>query len=277
MSISRDIAAWLSATTSKKGPIELATQGEADASDDSRALTPSTLFGVPSYPGGFLESKVFSANGTWTKPAGCTKVEVTLVGGGGGGAGAQCTSTGVWRMGGGGGGAGKAYAFFDADNFGATVAILVGAAGAAGAAANGAGGLGGTSSFNGVSGAHYCFASGGTGGQAAGANNTWGTAGSGLGGLSAGDIVNLVASGETSQYGHVAAGGICGSAGGGTPGSQKIALGTSNFTVGGTSAGGDPSSQSSGCGGGGSVVNNAISSLQGTAGISGIVIVSAYG
>ena len=76
MSIAREIAAWLAATTTKKGPIELATQAEVDAgTDTSRAITPDTLKNT-TVPGGLIDVQVFSANGTWTKPAGAKVIEV---------------------------------------------------------------------------------------------------------------------------------------------------------------------------------------------------------
>jgi hypothetical protein len=79
--------------------------------------------------GGQLQTQLFTAPGTWTKPASCTQVRVTVVGGGGGG---QATSPGfVGNYG------GLAMAQVPVS---APVTITVGAGGDAGAS-------GGTSSF----------------------------------------------------------------------------------------------------------------------------------
>ena len=47
--------------------------------------------------------QTFTSNGTWTKPAGCRRIVVELVGGGGGGGGSRCTTV-LGASGGGGGG-----------------------------------------------------------------------------------------------------------------------------------------------------------------------------
>lgn len=97
---------------------------------------------------GFGNVQVFTASGTFTVPAGITKVKVTVVGGGGGGttAGAGC---GYWYCGTGGGGGGSTQKIVSGLTPGGTIAVTVGAAGPAA-------GSGGTSSF----GAH-CSATGG--------------------------------------------------------------------------------------------------------------------
>lgn len=89
--------------------------------------------------------QVFSATGTWTKPAGCTRVRVRAVGGGGGGAGATAAASASCA---GGGGSSGSYSegVFDVTAT-SSVSVTIGAAGTAGAAANGTGGTGGATSF----------------------------------------------------------------------------------------------------------------------------------
>jgi hypothetical protein len=73
--------------------------------------------------------KVFTANGTWTKPSGASKVSVTAIGGGGGGWCGGRGGSGVAVDGGkGGGGGGFTQQTFDANRLTATVAVTVGAA-----------------------------------------------------------------------------------------------------------------------------------------------------
>jgi hypothetical protein len=76
--------------------------------------------------GGQFQTELFTAPGTWTKPASCTQVRVTVVGGGGGGSPSATSAYG-----------GLAIALVPVSN---PVAITVGAGGAANA-------TGGTSSF----------------------------------------------------------------------------------------------------------------------------------
>lgn len=103
---------------------------------------------------------VFTASGTYTKPAGLKRVKVTVVGGGGGSGGAKelNSSAGYSQAGGGGGAASKV---IEAASLGATETVTVGVGGSSGASTPAAGGAGGTSSF----GAH-CSATGGAGGIA---------------------------------------------------------------------------------------------------------------
>lgn len=110
--------------------------------------------------------EVFTANGTWTKPAGARRVLVRATGGGGGGgSGRKGTGTGA-HYGGAGGAKGQTFErWFAADDLTSTVAVTIGSGGAGGAArtadsTNGAQGSSGTSTTFGA----YVTALGGEGG-----------------------------------------------------------------------------------------------------------------
>lgn len=125
--------------------------------------------------GGFSNMQVFTASGTFTIPAGITKVKVTVVGGGGNGANAQGSyNVSIGSFGGGGGGASiKVVTGLISGN---TVSVTVGGAGA-------------TSSFG-----AFCSATGG---------------GTPLGGLGASGDINI--SGGGGEGGSTSAGGAGGS------------------------------------------------------------------
>jgi hypothetical protein len=118
--------------------------------------------------GALINVQSFTSSGTWTKPSGCKKVLVKLVGGGGGAAG-YCES---------GGAGGYAEGTFDVTGV-STVTVTVGGGGAS-VAYYAASGNGGTSSFG-----SYISASGGYG-----SNQNYSHSG-GLGGIGSGGSVNV--------------------------------------------------------------------------------------
>lgn len=108
--------------------------------------------------GGFSNLQVFTSSGTFTVPAGITKVKVTVVGGGGG------ANDNWYYVGGGGGGA--AIKVISGLTPGSTVTVTVGAGGSAN-------NDGGTSSFG-----AYCSATGGAKGPGSGVTGASGGIGS---------------------------------------------------------------------------------------------------
>lgn len=193
-------------------------------------------------------AQAFTSSGTFTVPAGVTKLRVRVWGGGGGGGGALNTSCAAT----GGSAGGYAEVFGLTVTPGATYAVTVGAAGTAGLAAGGNGGAGGSSSFGAV-----CSATGGGGGSGASSGIQVSTAAPGAG---TGGTLNLTGgaggvgfiTGNTSLY-----------AGGPAAMAPFGSLGTL-FTVSGSGpAGGFP-----GGGGGGASANAA-----GGAGAAGLVLV----
>lgn len=91
-----------------------------------------------------LQKDIFTASGTWTKPAGCTAVEVFAVGGGGGGGGAASSAAGTPSAAAAGGAYAGDFCYSLFLNNVVDETITVGAGGTGGAA--GSSGNGGTNS-----------------------------------------------------------------------------------------------------------------------------------
>lgn len=153
---------------------------QLDGSAQLPAVDGSLLLNLPGGVSGLQSIQIFTANGTWTKPAGITLVIVEVVGGGGAGGGMPATVGGEAGAGSGGGSSGLCIAIIDVSAI-ASETITIGAAGVGAVAANGSGG--GTSSF----GAHASAVGGNGGGvgfvsTAAGPSVLGGNSGSGIGG-----------------------------------------------------------------------------------------------
>lgn len=215
--------------------------------------------------------RTYTANDTWTKPAGLVSVRVFAIGGGAGGGSGRRGAAATARSGGGGGGpAGHSEVSIPAALLGATETVTVGAGGAGGAAqtvdstTGVAGTAGGSSSF----GAFVAAGGGGSGGQGGTIASTGGTAGSGFftsgaggngsvtgppataggtgvgpaptgggggGGITTGDATNNPGAGGTASVG---AGSTAGGANTGAAGTSR----TAGDFRGGTGGGGGPSS-----------------------------------
>jgi hypothetical protein len=125
----------------------------------------------------------FTANGTWTKPAGMKRAMIVCIGAGGAGGSGRCDNAGLNRFGGAGGGGGAVvWRQLAANDLTATVAVTIGTGGTGGtgvstvATSGNAGTTGGDTSFGTIVIAKG--GSGGTGGTSIGAN---GGAGGALG------------------------------------------------------------------------------------------------
>jgi hypothetical protein len=194
--------------------------------------------------GGFSNMQVFTSNGTFTVPAGITKVKVTVVGGGGGGGGVFLCPP---AYAGGGGGGGAAIEIISGLTPGGTVSVTVGGGGAGGAGADGS--AGGTSSFG-----AFCSATGGSGG---GGYTSSGSFAASTGGIGSGGDLNI--------------------RGGGGAGANPYSNVAGNSLLGGTTsspyANGTRAGAPYGGGGAGGVVISCAFISNGGAGAAGVVIV----
>lgn len=216
-----------------------------------------------------VDIQEFTADGTWTKPAGVEWVTVTMYGPGGGGGGGN---SGGGRGGAGGGGGGYNFAVMRADDLPATVAVTCPAGGAGGAADSdgsiaadwtkfgdfltayrGGGGEGGSSLGAGGGGSGGSLSSGGTGSGGGDA----GSAGTGTyAGVAGGSTATTNDVGVTNDFSGGSGAGVF--TGGGSPaadpgGSSRVGPGGGGAggpaTPGAGAAGGDTNSNSAGGGG----------------------------
>jgi len=168
-----DTAAVADITTAGREILSTATSGangQVLTSSGGGAPTWTTVSGGGG--GGAVDVQAYTADATWTKPAGAQFVEVIAVGGGGGGGSGRLGKTGATRGGGGGGGGGGVTRWMvPAAALGATVAVTVGQGGAGGASptvwtspANGTSGNPGVDGTASTFGSHV-YAAGGLAGQ----------------------------------------------------------------------------------------------------------------
>ena len=227
----------------------------SDATDSGK-LKEDTVQGILDLvAGGGLQSvQVFTASGTWTKPAGITKVKVTVVGGGGGGGGASNSAD---RGATGGAGGGTAIEFIDVSGT-ASETITIGAGGSGGSSGDNNGSAGGTSSFG-----SFCSATGGTGGRYPQSSPVGGTFVNG--GVGSGGDINLQGQGGDGWTQGVRAGG-------GAGGNSFLGGGGAS----GTGDGGAGQAGYNGGGGSGAFSASGASSYAGGAGGAGTVIVEEY-
>ena len=102
--------------------------------------------------GGLTSTQVFTASGTYTKPAGINKIRVFVTGAGASGG----MGTANYNAGGGGGAGATAIELIDVSSLSSTVAVTVGTGGASVSSTSTSGNSGGASSFG-----SYCTGGGG--------------------------------------------------------------------------------------------------------------------
>lgn len=208
--------------------------------------------------GGQPTIQVFTADGTWNRPSGCTAIIVFGTGGGGGGGGADNNAAG----GGGGGAGGTAIVRLDVSAL-ASAAVVIGVGGTAGSNTGGNGGSGGTTTFNGTS----LSAAGGSGGRGVAGAGDSGRGGAG-GVPTVGDM--LITGGEG---GPGIGSGSVGTISAGTGGASYWGGGGSGAATNTPGSGASGSAYGSGGGGGAS---NSTTGRTGGAGKDGVVFVVEY-
>lgn len=204
--------------------------------------------------------QVFTSSGTWTKPAGCTAIDVICLGGGGAGGGAPATGAGQ-SSGGAGGGAGALAIEYNITSASSTETVTVGAGG------TGVSGAGGNAGGNTTFGAFLTAGGGDGGGIIAAATAPLALVAGGLGGVASGGSLNPT--GNPGFFGQKTAATVFYSGSGAS--SPYGGGGRALVIVGAGEA-------ATGYGGGGSGASSAASSSArlGGAGTSGFVIVYEY-
>lgn len=240
-----------------------ASQAQAEeGTDDETVMTPlRTAQAIAALAAAPLPTmQVFTASGTWTRPAGCRRIKVTVTGGGGGGGGADNASA----VGRGGGAGATAISLIDVTAL-ASAAVVVGAAGTAGSSSGGDAGHGGSSSFNSTT----VVAGGGFGGFGVAAAGDSGTGGAG-GSATAGDIRIIGGDG-----GPGSASGSSPVFAGGTGGVSYWGGGGGGNTMGNSANRGGRAGRAYGSGGGGAASTNSTGAAGGV-GAAGVVIVEEF-
>ena len=164
------VSGTMNASSITAGTVATARLGSGTA-DATTFLRGDQSYAAPSAGGGFNSIQVFTASGSWTRPADITKVIVHVVGGGAGGGGGR---SGYNYSGSGGGAGGNALKVLDVSSI-STSTITIGAAGAGGAIDT-IGSAGGNSSW--ADGTTTITCNGGVGGtiSGGGTNAAGGTA-----------------------------------------------------------------------------------------------------
>lgn len=214
-----------------------------------------------------FKRNTYTANGTWTKPAGAKWVRVVAIGGGGGGGGAGAASAGSSTHAGGGQAGSYSESYLAASTFSTSAAVVVGTGGAgATTAANGT--AGGTTTVGGT----IVTAPGGAGGLASSTSSAVLGAQGGSG--AAAGTGQLATAGAPGGYGFGGpAFGI-----GGTGGSSHYGaggVGGAAATANQVAAGGAASGRGAG-GGGGAGAATTSTVAAGGAGTGGLVIIDTY-
>ena len=206
---------------------------------------PLIPFKLPTLRPGFSSIQSYTSSGSFTVPAGVTRVKVTVIGGGGAG------GSNTVAPGGGGGAGGTSVAILNSMSPGTVIPVTVGTGGTA--SSGNTGGSGGTSSFG-----TYVSATGGLGGIG---GTTYGPMAGGAGGTGVGGTINNSGSYGTDCVLSGARGGD-----GGGPGNGRGTTGAIGALAG----------QGYGGGGGGGGSNSTVGAGTGAlggSGASGIVIV----
>jgi len=205
-----------------------------DGSAWFNAFSVDRATGQVSFDAGSLREEivVFTASGTWAKPAWAKMVTVFAMGGGGGGGSGRRGAASSVRGGGGGGAAGAlTWEEYAADELPATLTITIGAGGAGGGGAtadatNGAaGGIGGTTTVANGSSSLLIAAGGGAGAAGSTAGGAGGAAGQGqsMAGVGAGGAGSVGATAAAGGNGIQGGGG--GGGGGGLSAADAAAAG----------------------------------------------------
>jgi hypothetical protein len=146
----------------------------------TRTLTVPNANGTIALTSQLAETRVYTANDTWTKPAGAKLIHFLLIAGGGGGGAGRRGASGTLRTGGGGGsGGGITVGWIPESALGSTETVTVGSGGAGGVnsaddTSGQAGADGGATSFGSVIAAYR--GNGGAGGIDSGATVAGGAA-----------------------------------------------------------------------------------------------------